>query len=143
MKFRNTDTWEAAQKAEIARRNQFFANLLSALRPSSNGKEVTHGIFAASEAIKPSQGFSLKSIYVEGAGRLHLPLSIEDTSKLRDVCEQRMFGKGSTAMTDPTVRHSWQVDASKVSFPGKPTFLSETIQTLAMESVHWVLMEQG
>lgn len=118
--------------AEEAPRQQLFRNLHSALWPSANGKAFTHGTFAASETIKPSQGFSLKSLDVEGAGELQLPLSTKDASKLRDICKRRAFRTGAE---DRTARRCWQVDASKVSFPGTPTFLSDIIQTLAVESV--------
>lgn len=109
----------------------YFTNLLSALRPSANGKEFTHGTFAACNVIKPLQGFSLKTVRVKSAGKFELPLPTKSTSRLRNVCKTIRFGKVEPAF----VERCWQVDGSKVSFPGKPTFVSETIRTLAMESV--------
>lgn len=120
---------------EDAQRRQFFKKLLIALRPPSFEGAYRHGTFAACEAVKPSQGFNLKSLHVEGVGELPLPLSVEDTSKLRSVCEQAPFGKGSATKVDTSVRRCWQVDASKLTFPGSPTSLSEFIQPLANEAV--------
>ncbi|CAM6100716.1 unnamed protein product [Calypogeia fissa] len=120
---------------EDAQRQQFFRNLLQALGPLSEEEKRSQGTFAVCEGIKPSQGFVMRSLHVDGAGELQLPLSEEDTLKLRRVCEQAPFGRGTATLVDPNVRRCWQVDASKMSFPGAPTFLSDTIQQLAVRAV--------
>ncbi|CAM6088083.1 unnamed protein product [Calypogeia fissa] len=117
-------------------RQQFFDNLLNALGPRSAEKDSTsRGTFAVCETVKYSEGFILKSLHVEGAGELQLPLSEEDVPKLRRVSEQAPFGKGLATLVDTSVRRCWQVDASKLSFPGIPEFLSDTIQPLAVKAI--------
>lgn len=122
---------EDEEERQAPRGQPLFTNLINALRPSSGGKEFTYETFAACETITPSHGFSLPSFYVEGAGEFQLPLAVKDTSRLRGVCERVKFGNVRVSK----VRRCWQVDASKVSFPGMPAFLSETILPLAMEAV--------
>lgn len=121
---------------EEAQRRQFFTVLLDAVGPVEEEEDCPLGTFAACEDIKPSQGFAvMTSLQVEGAGELQLPLSATDTVKLRGICEQAPFGRGSTTLVDTSVRRCWQVDASKVSFPKAPTFLSDIVQALATEAV--------
>lgn len=116
---------------ERQRREQFFTNLLRALRPSLNGKAVTYGTFAACSVIKPLQGFSLASFRVGAATKFKLPLPASATSRLRNECQKVRFGNVEPAY----VQRSWQIDASEVSFPGNPTFVSEIFKALAAESV--------
>ena len=63
----------------------------------------------------------MDSIHVEGAGELRLPLSTKDIIKIRTVGEKSAFG--------------WQVNISKVTFPGTPKFISKTIQLWALKAV--------
>lgn len=118
---------------ERAQRQQV---LLDALWSPPERKAPTEGTFAACKVIKYSEGFLLKSFPVEGAGELQLPLSAEGTPKLQSVCEQAPFGKGLATVMDTSVRRCWQVDSSKVTFPGTPTFLSDTFQPLAEKMSH-------
>lgn len=75
-----------AVPTEGGQRHRFFKDLLEALWPSADGeKQVIHRTFAASEVLKYSEGFILKFFHVEGVGALELPLSVEDTGKLRSV----------------------------------------------------------
>ena len=107
---------------EGEQRQVLFTNLLSALSNPVGERQASHGTFAASKAIRPSEGFVLNSIHIEGASELRIPLSVEDIRKLRGVCEQ-------------APGRCWQVDASKVSFPGATDFLLNSIQPLAMQAV--------
>ncbi|CAM6088439.1 unnamed protein product [Calypogeia fissa] len=45
------------------------------------------------------------------------------------------FGRGLATVVDTSVRRCWQMDASKVSFPEAPDFLSKTVHLLANEAV--------
>ncbi|CAM6088096.1 unnamed protein product [Calypogeia fissa] len=120
-------------------KEQYFQRVLEALGPlSEEDKRDQMGTFAGCEAIKPSQGYVMRSFHVDGAGELKLPLSAEDTSKLRTVCEQAPFGRGSATLADPNLERCWQVDASKVTFPDAPTFLSDTVQQLAMRALRQI-----
>lgn len=116
---------------EPEQRDRFFQRLLKALYE----KEPTQGTFAASGTVQPSEGSTLTSLHVEGAGELQLPLSIADCLKLRRACEQAPFGRGPVTVVDTNVRRCWQVDSSKVTFPGAPTFLSDMVQALAVKAV--------
>ena len=118
-------------------KEQLFEDLVHALwtpAPSEENKP-TLGTFAACRTVKFSEGFILPSFHVEGLGELWLPLSAADTTRLCSVCEQAPFGKGLNTIVNTRVRRCWQVDASKLTFPGVPEFLSNTIQQLATKAV--------
>ncbi|KAG0613503.1 hypothetical protein M758_6G108300 [Ceratodon purpureus] len=118
-------------------RQRLFIDLAKALWTPSDEKkqEPSLGTFALCETVRYSEGFILPSFHVEGVGELRLPLCTEDSAKLRSVCEQAPFGKGSATLVDTRVRRCWQVDASKITFPGVPEFLSKTVQGLATKAV--------
>ncbi|KAG0586634.1 hypothetical protein KC19_2G105300 [Ceratodon purpureus] len=128
---------KAPMEGVETQRQQLFIDLAKALWTPSDEKKKkpSLGTFALCETVKYSEGFILPSFHVEGLGELRLPLCAEDSSKLRSVCEQAPFGKGSATLVDTRVRRCWQVDASKVTFPGVPEFLSKTVQGLAMKAV--------
>lgn len=116
-------------------RQSLFRNLLSALWTPSDEKKASPGTFAACKTVKYSEGFILPSFQVEGAGELQLPLSAKDTAKLREVCDQVPLRTGLDTKFGFDVRDCLQpylqVDASIVSFPATPDFISNIIQPLA------------
>ncbi|KAG0569730.1 hypothetical protein KC19_6G112200 [Ceratodon purpureus] len=128
---------KAPMEGVETQRQQLFIDLAKALWiPSDEKKQKPSlGTFALCETVKYSDGFILPSFHVEGVGELRLPLCAEDSAKLRSVCEQAPFGKGSATLVDTRVRRCWQVDASKISFPGVPEFLSKTVQGLVTKAV--------
>lgn len=68
---------------------------------------------------------------MEGVGELQLPLSLRDFMRLHGVCEQAAYGHGQATLIDPAIRRAWQVDASKVSFPNSPDFVTNTVRLFA------------
>ncbi|KAG0618761.1 hypothetical protein M758_4G090300 [Ceratodon purpureus] len=119
------------READMMKRRCFFNDLLAA---TSEDHSVGSGTFATSGPIVPEAGGQvLHSLTVQGAGDLPLPLSKTGVAKLRSVCEKAPHGQGANTVLDPAVRKAWQVDASKVSFPGNPHFL-RTVQHIATKA---------
>ena len=113
-------------------RQLFFNRVLDVLSRDDDADDAT---FAACGVVDSSELGDLTSIHVEGAGDMLLPLSRADICRLRGVCEQAPFGQGLATVVDTTVRDCWQVDASKVTFPNAPEFLTESIQLFAEKAV--------
>lgn len=65
---------------------------------------------------KSYQDFPNPCLSVEGLGQIGLPLSSRDAKALITECSQAPFGQGTKTIVDTTVRKTWQLDASKVSF---------------------------
>ena len=60
--------------------------------------------------------FVLPGIHVDGVGAIRLPLSSEDAQSLIRTSRRAPFGKGGQTLVDETVRKTWEIDGSKVSF---------------------------
>ena len=73
---------------------------------------IGHGSFAASGSLPDIN----PDLYVEGLGKIGLPLSERDAEALAHVCHEAPFGKGSETFVDTNVRETWQIDAHKVRF---------------------------
>ena len=53
---------------------------------------------------------------LEGLGDVGLPLGVRDAKAIREVARQAPFGKGERTVVDTTVRDTWEMDASQVSY---------------------------
>lgn len=73
---------------------------------------IGHGSFAASGSLPDVN----PGLYVEGLGKIGLPLSERDSVALAHVCHEAPFGKGSETFVDTTVRKTWQIDPDKIQF---------------------------
>ena len=56
---------------------------------------------------------------VEGVGSVGLPLTGVHAEAIKACCEPAPYGKGEETRLDRTVRDTWQLDASKVTFGNK------------------------
>ena len=73
---------------------------------------IGHGSFAASGPLADIN----PGLYVEGLGKIGLPLSERDAKALALVCNRAPFGKGSETFVDTAVRKTWEVNPDKVRF---------------------------
>jgi hypothetical protein len=112
----------------------FFKNLHAAIW--KRGEDEVRSTYATGGFITPNQdGLILKSLHVEGVGEVPLPISQDDVARLLGVCEQAPYGHGLETVVNMDVRRAWQVDASKVTFPLCPDFVSVTVNKLAKKAV--------
>ena len=86
--------------------NDYRADLLQCL------ENIGHGSFAASGPLPDVN----PGLYVEGLGKVGLPLSDRDATALAQVCHEAPFGKGSETFVDNAVRKTWQINPDKIQF---------------------------
>lgn len=65
------------------------------------------------------ENFVQPGIFVEEIGTIRLPLSSQDAQSLIRASRPAPFGKGNQTLVDETVRKTWEIDGSKVSFSNK------------------------
>ena len=65
------------------------------------------------------ESFVLPGISVDNAGAIRLPLSSGDAQTIIRVSCRAPFGKGNQTLIDESVRKTWEIDGSKVSFSNK------------------------
>ncbi|TFK65134.1 hypothetical protein BDN72DRAFT_801494 [Pluteus cervinus] len=68
-------------------------------------------------------------LVIEGVGVIGLPLSLIDADRIAFASTQAPFGQGTQTVVDPTVRHTWEVEARRVSFytPAWQAFVKDAI----------------
>ena len=71
-----------------------------------------NGAFMSSDCIP----FVTPGLSVVGFGELSMPIISEQLKALIALATQAPFGKGSQTITDTSVRNTWEVDASELSF---------------------------
>jgi hypothetical protein len=121
--------------ADERQRKLFFKDLHAAIW--KRGEDEVTSTYATGGHITPNpDGLILKSLNVEGVGELRLPISPDDVARLLGVCKQAPYGHGLETILNVDVRRAWQVDASKVTFPPCPDFVSVTVSKLAKKAVH-------
>lgn len=76
----------------------------------------TYGSFATSASF---ENFVNPGIEVHEVGSIRLPLSSNDAQSLIRASRQAPFGKGTQTLVDETVRKTWEIDGSEVSFSNK------------------------
>ena len=87
------------------------------------------GSFATSSS---SATFVLPGIVVENVGQVGLPLSLRDAQSLIQASRKAPFGKSNQTLVDETVRRTWEIDGSKVTFLNSAWrgWLRETVKTV-------------
>ncbi|KAL9099586.1 MAG: hypothetical protein Q9187_009475, partial [Circinaria calcarea] len=65
------------------------------------------------------ENFAPPGICVDKVGAIRLPLLPHDAQTLIQASHQAPFGKGNQTLVDETVRKTWEIDASNVSFSNK------------------------
>jgi hypothetical protein len=86
--------------------------ITSLLIDSISGIQVL-GSFATSGSFT---NYVHPGISVDGVGSIRLPLSSVDAESLIRASRPAPFGKGNQTLVDETVRKTWEIDGSKVSF---------------------------
>lgn len=76
-------------------------DLCNYLRVISSGKFATSGALAIA---------SNPGLFVEGIGKVGLPLSERDAVELSRASHEAPFGKGSETLVDPSVRKTWELN---------------------------------
>ena len=71
---------------------------------------IDKGSFATSGALR---GAANPGIFVEGIGKIGLPLSERDAKDLCRKSHEAAFGKGSETYVDSTVRKTWELNPSQ------------------------------
>lgn len=79
--------------------------------------------------------FTLPGISVDKVGPIRLPLSLDDAQSLVQASRPAPFGKGGQTLVDETVRKTWEIDGSKVSFSKKAwhSWLDSVVQAAVKE----------
>ena len=82
-----------------------------------------------------STTFALPGIIVEDVGAIRLPLSSYDARSLIQASRKAPFGKGDQTLVDETVRKTWEIDGSRVSFSNNAWYgwLGGIVKTVAQE----------
>ena len=90
------------------------------------------GSFAASRSCS---SFVLPGIVVSEVGQIRVPLSTHDAQSLVQAARKAPFGKGSQTLVDETVRKTWEIDGSKVSFSNEAWsgWLQDVVETVAQD----------
>ena len=102
----DTDVDSPINKPRMGGSRGFRKDLLESL------ETIGHGSFAASGLLPDVN----PGLYVEGLGKIGLPLSERDAVALANVCHEAPFGKGSETLVDTAVRKTWQINPDKVRF---------------------------
>ena len=81
------------------------------------------------------ENFVPPGVVVDGIGAIRLPLSSDDAQSLIRASRRAPFGKGSQTLIDETVRKTWEIDGSQISFsnPAWPTWLEGVVKKAAKE----------
>ncbi|KAL8797276.1 MAG: hypothetical protein Q9195_000429 [Heterodermia aff. obscurata] len=71
------------------------------------------GTFAASGSITNAVN---PGLYLEGLGKIGLPLSERDAEEIINLGRQAPFGKGTETLVDTSVRKTWEINADRIQF---------------------------
>ena len=71
------------------------------------------GSFATSSSFDT---YVLPGISVHGVGDIQIPLSFHDAQALIQSSRKAPFGKSDQTLIDETVRKTWEIDGSRISF---------------------------
>ena len=101
-------------------------DLCNYLQVIGSGKYATSGLL--STAKNPG-------LFVEGIGKIGLPLSDRDAADLSRVSHEAPFGKGSETFLDPTVRKTWELNPNQFELrnPAWPSTLQEVVGKVAQD----------
>lgn len=93
---------------------------------------IDSGNFAASGPVTNARN---PGLFVQGIGKIGLPLSDRDAADLCRVGHEAPFGKGSETFVDPTVRETWELNPNQFELrnPAWPLTLQEVVTKVAEE----------
>ena len=93
---------------------------------------IDSGNFAASGPVTNARN---PGLFVQGIGKIGLPLSDRDAADLCRVGHEAPFGKGSETFVDPTVRKTWELNPNQFELrnPAWPLTLQEVVTKVAEE----------
>jgi hypothetical protein len=77
----------------------------------------------------------LPGLEVEGLGPIGLPLTAEQTKKLKELCEQAPYGKGEKTLVDTNVRRVWRMQPGRfvLRSPDWEPFVRQTVGKVQKE----------
>ena len=101
-------------------------DLCKYLRVIDSGKFATSG---------PVTTASNPGLFVEGIGKVGLPLSDRDAADLSRISHEAPFGKGSETFVDLNVRKTWELNPNqfKLRNPAWPSTLRDIIAKVAQD----------
>ena len=90
------------------------------------------GSFAAFDC---PTNFIIPGIVVDNVGAISLPLSSQDAQSLIQASRKAPFGLGNQTLVDESVRKTWEIDGSAMSFSNKAWsgWLEGIIKTVAQD----------
>ena len=93
---------------------------------------IGSGNFATSGQLATAKN---PGLFVEGIGKIGLPLSDRDAADLCRVSHEAPFGKRSETFLDPTVRKTWKLnpDQFELRNPAWPSTLQEVVGMVAQD----------
>lgn len=74
------------------------------------------GVFATYGSI---ENFDNPGLQIDDESFFGLPLSVKDAKNLINLSHQAAFRKHSTSIVDESIRKTWQIDASSITFTNK------------------------
>ena len=101
-------------------------DLCKYLQVIDSGKFATHG--PVTTACNPG-------LFVEGIGKVGLPLSDRDAADLSRISHQAPFGRGSETFVDLNVRKTWELNPNqfKLRNPAWPSTLQSVVAKVAQD----------
>ena len=77
----------------------------------------------------------LPGLEVQGLGSIGLPLTAQQATKLKEVCQQAPYGKGEETLVDINVRRVWQLKPEHFALtnPDWESFVQETVHKVQEE----------
>ena len=93
---------------------------------------IDSGTFATSGSVTNARN---PGLFVQGIGKIGLPLSDRDAADLSRASHDAPFGKGSETFVDPTVRKTWELNPGQFELrnPAWPSTLQEVVKKVAEE----------
>ena len=93
---------------------------------------IDSGSFATSGPVTNARN---PGLFVQGIGKIGLPLSDRDAGDLSRASHEAPFGKGSETFVDPTVRKTWELSPGQFELrnPAWPSTLQEVVEKVAEE----------
>lgn len=91
---------------------------------------IDSGNFAATGPVTNARN---PGLFVQGIGKIGLPLSDRDAADLCRISHEAPFGKGSKTFVDPTVRRTWELNPDQFALrnPVWPLTLQEVVKKVA------------
>lgn len=123
----DSDNASKEKQDAFGEKRKLGANILQDFEDVLSSDVDFGGSFSFHEKVSdaPNPFLTLKSL-----GTIGLPLSVREAVAVKANCQQAPFGMGERTVVDKTVRDTWEMNASEVTFenPKWPKFISEMTQ---------------